>query len=163
MPEYTGKAALLADINDGYTKFKAQLAPLSEEQLTTPGVNGTWSIKDNIAHLSAWQKIWLARLLAVRDNTHYEEDTIVGLDVDTGNEQLYQQNKTRSLSDVLTEFDTSYQQVAQTLESMTDEQINQPQDWLEGQPVLSYIAGDTVEHYEEHGQIIQAWLDRTHV
>jgi hypothetical protein len=160
MPQYTAKAALLADINDSYTKFKAQLAPLSEEQLTTPGVNGTWSIKDNIAHLSAWLKVLLARLLAARDNTHYEEDAIAGLDVDTGNEQLYQQNKTRSLSDVLTEFDTMHQQVVQTLESMTDEQINQPQDWLGGRPVLDYIPGDTVEHYEEHGQIIQAWLDR---
>jgi hypothetical protein len=163
MPEYTDKATLLADINDSHTKFKAQLAPLSEEQLTTPGVNGTWSIKDNIAHLSAWQKVLLARLLAVRDNTHYEEDTIASLDVDTGNEQLYQQNKTRSLSDVLAEFDSIHQQVVQTVESMTDEQINKPQDWLGGQPVLGYITGDTVEHYEEHGQIIQTWLDRTHV
>lgn len=162
MPEYTGKAVLLADINSSYAKFKAQLAPLSEEQLTTPGVNGTWSVKDNIAHLSAWQEVLLARLLAVRDNTHYE-DTISGLDVDTGNEQLYQQSKMRSLSDVLTEFDAIHQQVVQALESMTDEQINQPQDWLGGRPVLDYIAGDTTEHYEEHGQIIQAWLDRAHV
>jgi len=162
MPAYTDKTALLADINDSYTKFKAQLAPLSEEQLTTPGVNGTWSIKDNIAHLSTWQKVLLARLLAIRDHTHYE-DTTAGLDVDTGNEQFYQQNKTRSLSDVLAELDDSHQQIVQTLGSMTDEQINKPQDWLGGQPVLGYITGDTVEHYEEHGQIIQTWLDRTHV
>ena len=162
MPEYTGKVVLLADINDSYTKFKAQLASLSEEQLTTPGVNGTWSIKDNIAHLSAWHKVLLARLLAVRDLTHYE-DAITGLDVDTVNERFYQQDKTRSLNDVLAEFDTSHQQIVQTLEGMTDEQINKPQDWLGGQPVLSYIAGDTVEHYEEHSQIIQTWLDRVHV
>ena len=159
MPEYTGKAALLANINDSYTKFKAQLAPLSEEQLTTPGVNGTWSIKDNIAHLSAWLKVLLARLLAVRDVTRYEDAT-AGLDVDTLNERFYQQNKTRPLNDVLAEFDTNHQQIVQTLERLTDEQINKPQDWLGGEPVLSFITGDTTEHYEEHGEIIQAWLDR---
>jgi hypothetical protein len=159
MPEYTGKAALLADINDAYTKFKAQLAPLSKEQLTIPGVNGTWSVKDNIAHLSAWHKVLLARLLAVRDVTHYE-DTIAGIGVDTVNEQFYQQNKTHPLNNVLVEFDATHQQIVQTLESLTDEQINKPQIWLGGQPVLSYIAGDTVEHYEEHSQIIQAWLNR---
>jgi hypothetical protein len=159
MPEYTGKAALLADINDAYTKFKAQLAPLSEEQLTIPGVNGTWSIKDNIAHLSAWHKVLLARLLAVRDVTHYE-NTIAGIDVDTVNEQFYQQNKTRSLNDVLAEFDTTHRQIVQTLESLTDEQINKPLDWLVGEPILNFIAGDTVEHYQEHGEIIQAWLNR---
>jgi hypothetical protein len=160
MPEYPGKAALLAEINDAYMKFEAQLAPLSEEQLTTPGVNGTWSVKDNIAHLSAWHRVLLARLLAARDNSSYEDIT-EGLDVETLNEQFYQQNKARSLSDVLTEFDTNHQQIVQTLESMTDEQINKPQDWLGGQPVLSYIAGDTTDHYEEHSQIIQDWLNRT--
>src|SRR5205085_2910940 len=123
---------------------------------------GTWSIKDNIAHLSAWQKVLLARLLAARDNTNCEDIT-AGQDVDTVNEQFYQQNKTRSLSDVLAELDAIHQQIVQTLESMTDEQINKPQDWLGGRPVLDYIAGDTTEHYEEHGQIIQAWLDRAHV
>src|SRR5690348_5097675 len=161
MPEYTDKAVLLADINDSYAKFKVQLAPLSEEQLTTPGVNGTWSIKDNIAHLSAWHKVLLARLQAVRDHTRYES-TFAGLDDDTINERFYLQNKTHSLHDVLTEFDFLHQQVVQTLESMTDEQINKPQDWLGGRPVLDYIPGDTVEHYEEHGQIIQAWSDRAH-
>lgn len=160
MSQYAGKAALLADINNAYTRFKAQLASLSEAQLTTPGVNGLWSVKDNIAHLSAWHKVLLARLQAVRDLTDYEDAT-AGLDMDTLNEQFYQQNRARSLSDVLAEFDTSYQQIVQTLESMTDEQINTPQDWLEGQPILSNITGNTIEHYEEHRQIIQDWLDRT--
>jgi hypothetical protein len=162
MPEYTDKAALLADINDSYAKLKAQIAPLSEEQLTTPGVNSTWSIKDNIAHLSAWQKVLLAKLQAVRDHTRYERP-FAGLDDDTINERFYQQNKTRSLNDVLSEFDTLHQQIVQTLESMTDEQINKPQDWLGGRPVRDYIPGDTVEHYDEHSQIIQTWMDRTQV
>jgi Protein of unknown function (DUF1706) len=51
-------------------------------------------------------------------------------------------------------------EVEQILESMTDEQINKPQDWLGGGSVLSYITGDTVEHYEEHSRIIQTWLNR---
>src|SRR6266704_623411 len=31
------------------------LALLDEAQMTTPCVNGTWSIKDNIAHIVTWQ------------------------------------------------------------------------------------------------------------
>jgi hypothetical protein len=159
MPEYVGKAALLADINAGYTKFKAQLAPLSEEQLTTPGVNGTWSVKDNVAHLSAWHKVLLTRMLAIRDPAHFE-NTRTALDVDTLNEQFYQQNKTCPLNDVLAEFDVTHRQIVQILEELTDEQINQPQDWLNGRSLLSNITGNTVEHYEEHSQIIQDWLNR---
>lgn len=37
------KAELLATIRDGYEQFEALLASLQEEQMTIPGVNGSWS------------------------------------------------------------------------------------------------------------------------
>ena len=55
------KAALLANIQAGYDQLEALLASLSEEQMTIPGVNGSWSVKDNLAHLTAWQSYQAAR------------------------------------------------------------------------------------------------------
>ena len=49
------KAALLAMIQAGYEQLEVLLATLSPEQMTIPGVNGSWSVKDNLAHLAAWQ------------------------------------------------------------------------------------------------------------
>jgi hypothetical protein len=65
MPEPIAKAALLDTIQTGYSQFETLLAPLSEEQMTTPTVNGTWSIKDTIAHLTAWQGYLLNQLQGV--------------------------------------------------------------------------------------------------
>jgi len=55
------KAELLAIIRDGYEQFEDLLASLQEEQMTIPGVNGSWSVKDNLAHLTAWQNYQAAR------------------------------------------------------------------------------------------------------
>ena len=164
MAQTTRKTALLNDIDNAYTRFKALLAPLSEEQLTTSGVNGTWSVKDNIAHLSAWHKVLLARLLAAGNFIHYQEDVTEGMDTESLNERFYQQNKARPLSDVVAEFDATYQRIIQALEDLTEEQLSKPQVWLEGRAAWEVIPGDTIEHYQEHAQIIQAWSNKeTHI
>ena len=56
MTEQMNKTKLLNEMHNGYTAFENLLAPLSETQMTTAGVNGEWSIKDILAHLAAWQK-----------------------------------------------------------------------------------------------------------
>lgn len=60
MSETIEKAALLDNIQEGYKEFEALLAPLSEEQMTVPGVSGRWSVKDTIAHIAAWHGyLWI--------------------------------------------------------------------------------------------------------
>ena len=63
------KAALLANIQAGYDQLEALLASLSEEQMLIPGVNGSWSIKDNLAHLTVWQNYQAARQEGTLDGT----------------------------------------------------------------------------------------------
>ena len=47
IPETVEKDDLVRRIQNGYRQFEAILAPLSEAQMTTPNVNGPWSVKDN--------------------------------------------------------------------------------------------------------------------
>src|SRR5215472_7326695 len=58
------KTDVLDAMRSGYNALEKPLAPLDEAQMTTPGVNGTWSIKDNIAHIVTWQHILRDRLHA---------------------------------------------------------------------------------------------------
>jgi hypothetical protein len=62
MSEQMNKTGLLDAMRTGYTALEKTLAPLDEAQMTTPGVNGTWSIKDNIAHIALPGSIscWIA-------------------------------------------------------------------------------------------------------
>src|SRR5260370_37345932 len=109
MAEQMDKASILNELRSKYAALEAILAPLDEAQLTTPGVIGDWSIKDILAHITAWHHRLLARLHAAR---HNEEPTISGPnseeEMDRLNEQFYKANKSRRLADVLGDFRSSY-------------------------------------------------------
>ncbi|GCE19736.1 ClbS/DfsB family four-helix bundle protein [Dictyobacter kobayashii] len=158
MTEQIAKTELLRRMQDGYEQFTALLATLSEEQLTTPHVNGKWSIKDNIAHLSAWQKRVIAVLAAIHNKETTLPNPTPGLSEDEINELYYQANKERSLSDIQNEFATVYQQIKGAVELLSEEELNMPLPQWKDQPVWPNIAGNTFEHYQEHTQIIQNWL-----
>ena len=156
------KAELLSNIQNGYKQFEAILAPLSEAQMTTPSVNGPWSVKDNLAHLTVWQNYLLDQIQGILTNQK-PPDFMPGLSSeDEQNEYIFQQNKDRPLSDVVAKFRASYQLVLAAVQSMSEEALNKPAPWsTSGNPFWSFIAGNTYGHYEEHGGIIQRWLEQS--
>src|SRR5438093_12710598 len=113
------KEQLLEKMCSGYDAFSALLSSLSEAQLTTPGVNDGWSVKDNIAHLSAWQRRQIARNEAVRESVELPDPT-PGMSIDEINELYYQQNKARSLTDVLDEFHETARPFQERVKAMTE-------------------------------------------
>jgi hypothetical protein len=154
------KAELLANIRAGYDQLVALLATLTEEQMTTPGVNGPWAIKDNLAHLAAWQSYQAARQEGILSGTEPPDPT-PGLETeDEINEFYYQQNKDRPVAEILDEFRDSYQRVLAATEALSWEALNKPFPWADNDvPVGAYTMGDTYGHYEAHREIIQRWLD----
>src|SRR3989442_6753194 len=94
MAEQMDKASILDELRSKYVALEALLAPLDEAQMTTPGVIGDWSIKDILAHITAWHHRLLARLHAAR---HNEQPTISGPnseeEFDTLYERIYLQSK----------------------------------------------------------------------
>lgn len=157
MTNQVDRAQILDDIRRDYVRLDTLLGTLSEDQLTTPNVNDSWSVKDNIAHLSAWHRRLIANLQAVKERRKppdlWESD-----DLDEVNAIIYQQNKDRSLTDVQAELHATYRDVVALIESMSNEELNRPLDWLDGQPVSVSIAGNTYGHYQEHIDIIEHWL-----
>lgn len=159
MQEPFNKARLLEAMRRGFAEFEAFLAPLSEQQMTTPGVNDAWSIKDNLAHLVAWQLHALRLLQAVSNNVPPSEQ-YQGMTEEQINEQIYQQHKDFPLSEVQAAFRSTYQQVLESTQNLTQEELEKPQSWLGERPVWPYVVGNTFGHYEEHTQIIRHWLQQ---
>lgn len=160
--EHMDKATLLAKVRSGYDAFEQVLAPLNHQQMTTPGVNSSWTIKDNIAHISSWQRRLITMLDAIVNHVDLPDQALGAEDTDPlitqTNERFYQENKDRSLVDIQQEFSMSAQQIMAYIEAMSDDQLNQPQTWLRKGSVLPYIIGNTYDHYQEHSHIIQRWL-----
>jgi len=162
VPNTIQKSALLEDIRTGYQRLEAIIAPLGAAQMTTPTVNGTWSVKDNLAHLTVWQNHLVSQLEGIRANEK-PPAFMPGLSTENEiNERVYQQNKDRPLASVLADFQVSYQRVLAAVEAMSEEALNAPAPRsTSDNPIWPFIAGNAYEHYAEHGGNIQRWLVTT--
>ena len=164
MAEQIDKASILDQMRTKYAMLEEILTPLDNVQMTTAGVNGDWSIKDVLAHMTAWHYRLLNILHAAGRN---EEPAISGPasdeEVDRLNEHFYQENKLRSLDEVLNDFRSSYLQIVEEVHALNEEDLLDPQRfaWMGGVPLWRVLAGDTYDHYEEHSPSIQAWLAKS--
>ena len=163
MKEQMNKALLLDKMQAGYAEMGDVLAQLDEEQLTAPGVNGVWSAKDVIAHLAAWQRRILDGLrnpASVGSSEETDTDESLSGDEQTNrmNEQFYQENRTRPLTEVLADFRDSYQEMVETVQAMPEEMLigSNTFAWTDGTPLWEYVAGNTYDHYQEHIEPVRA-------
>ena len=84
-------------------------------------------------------------------------------EIDRLNEQFYQQNKSRPLPEVLADSRSTYLQIVETVQTMSDADLADPHrfTWMGGNPLWHLVAGDTYEHYQEHIGPMQQWLAKT--
>jgi hypothetical protein len=165
MEEQMDKTTLLDKIRTRQAEFEALLATLNEDQLTTPGVNGDWSIKDILAHLVAWQKRTLAYLdAAARQGEPGVESISSDAEMNDLNARFYAGNKSRPLADVMTDFKNTSARVVAAVEALSADDLFAPDrfTWLRGDPLWEQVAGNTYEHIDEHIGSIQAWLAASH-
>lgn len=160
MVEQISKSQLFEKIRTKQAEFEELLAPLSETQVITTGVNGAWSIKDIVAHINTWQGVLLNRLYAAASGG--EPTVPQNYNVDDLNERFYQENKARELPDVMAEFRHNYQKILEAVALLSEDDLNNLHrySWWDGEPFWSNIAGDTYEHIDEHIDSIRQWLAR---
>ena len=164
MDEQMTKTKILGLIRSGRETLEAMLDQLSETQMTQPSVENAWSVKDILAHITDWEKRmvqWIEESL--QDKT--PERPAPGMtwdDLDKLNEQTYLANKDRSLDEILVGFHDSCQQSLKVIEALTEEDLLDPNrfEWREGNPLWHMVAANMWEHYQEHRETIDNWLER---
>jgi hypothetical protein len=151
------KAELLTMIRTARAKWERLLAQIPSAWLTEPGVAGEWSIKDIIAHIT-WgerENIGVVRAHAVVGSELWQ------LSEDARNAAVFEQNRARSLEEVLSESMRVFEEYMAAVESLTEEELNDPSGFP-GTPAgwRPWRMLYDPNHYEEHGQSIAAWLAR---
>jgi hypothetical protein len=153
------KTELLDQIRSEHGLLEATLSRLSHAQMLLPGVDGEWSVKDALAHISTWER-WMIRWTnsLLRGE---RPDTPEPWDVDRMNAETFARVKKFALADVLEEFRLSYWDSVALAESLNEKQLqtNYPDRWPMG-PLWEGIADNTNRHYKQHRGDIQAWLEK---
>ena len=151
------KTELLQQISDERRALEEVLARLSPAQMLLPGVDGEWSIKDVLAHISAWEQ----RMLDWIGCYMRGEPPVIPLpwDVERMNTEAFTVDKNKTLARVLEEFHQSCRDSLALAEHLTEEQLQTryPDTWPMG-PLWLGVAANTNFHYEEHRSDIETWL-----
>jgi len=161
MSDPTNKAELLEQMQGGYASFETLLASLSAQQRSEPGVNGKWAVKDILVHLTVWQTRVSVRLEAI---ARHEEAALDLIDTDEKmnafNDATFAANRARPLSEVEAEFRAAVERLRVNVEKADERDLFEPGHfaWLDDGMLWQSVAGNTIEHYDEHVPVIKAWL-----
>jgi hypothetical protein len=162
MDEQISKKEMLDLIRSEWKALWSVLKPLSREQMIQPGVESSWSVKDILAHITAWERRmvqWLEESL----RGEVPERPAPGMswdDLDGLNEQIYRENKDRPLDGVLADSRKSHEESLKVVEAMAEEDLIEPDrfGWRGGDPMWHMVAANTWWHYKEHCETITSWL-----
>ena len=152
------KEALVEQIREAHQALLQYTQGLSDEELVAPAGGGTWSWKDTLAHIAAWEQILV--------HFHIEGkpfDEVLGMDgaryrmtsFDVVNQHLYELYKDLSVDEVKVLCLEAHERVLAALDEFPEEFLHQPHPELSTGEAASvhwieYIAANTYEHYEEH-------------
>jgi hypothetical protein len=163
------KSELLNWLQEEYQQWEALLDEIGPERMEQPGVNGDWTMKDIIAHLTGWQPRVNAHLQAAERGESEPPPTWPGhlQSDDEINAWIYESNRGRSLREVLDESRQVFQQLLDVVEGLPEdvriEQVHQGARvyhlvWLNGQ---RFQPGEFFDHFhDDHEPDIRAWLGR---
>lgn len=160
MPEkitYITQTDLLERIQTDRSSFASLWENLSDTQMTErPGPQNDWSVKDLIAHIVWWENTVMSRvknILAGKDATRSET-------IDEINERVFQENKDRELSIILSEFNANLPKLESLISRLSDEQINDPNLVnIKDRALRDYLIGDTFGHYDMHREDLQHFVE----
>jgi hypothetical protein len=162
MSTNTSKAQLLSDLSDEQAYWEALLQDIGEDHMTQPGVAGEWSIKDIVAHLTAWRRRTVGRFqAALRHEPTPTPFWPPNLQTDDEiNGWIYAADRDRSLADVLSDSRDVFGQLVEALDAFPEADLLDPErfPWLEGEPLTA--AALFGHFHEEHEPDMRAWLDR---
>lgn len=158
---YLNKQEILDRIQTEHQRLEQNLDRLSDEQMTTPGVVGDWSVKDLLAHLTDWEQRFLDWYKAgLRGEVpSMPAPGISWSELDVLNQQIYQRHRDRDLSNVRHEFQRSYQQIVETVRQMPEEAMFEVgrYAWLGQSNLVAYVLANTANHYRWAKGQIRGW------
>lgn len=156
---------VLTQLREKYEALERLIDEISEEEAIESGVQAHWSIKDILAHLTAWDKRgmkWISDALAGTPPA-MPEPNVTWTGRHKLNEQTYQENLHIPFDTILDQYRITFNDLLELLEEMTDE------EWHRLTPIVhKYGMGDPIpigelahwrlQHLITHSKPIEQWL-----
>ena len=161
------KQQMLAALRDVFHRWEGLLAGMSEEQVSTPRAPSALSIKDELAHLRAWQQRSIARLEAALHGGEpqappwmTQSDPEAPGELDRTNERIFEMHRRQSWASVHRDWRDGFLRFLELCEAVPEADLLAPgkYPWLEGYPLMAVLQGSHDHHREEHLEPLLEWL-----
>lgn len=152
------KMQIINILGEELGRWDEVLAGLSETQLTAPLPPSTWSVKDVIAHLMAWQQISIARLQAAQlgsepvfPNWLAGRDPESEEDLEQFNARIYATYCEQPWSRVYQNWRDGFLRFLKLGQEIPEKDLldTEKYPWLKGYALLAVLQG-SCEHHREH-------------
>jgi hypothetical protein len=150
------KAKLIATLTHDRQQLLADLEPLSTEQLNAEDVVGTWSIKNVLAHLTAWENTVIGflpdRIATGKRPTIYNQ-----ISEDEENAQVVQSAAHLTPQEQLATFASAREDLLHLVDSFDEATLDRDHPWPSWDgTVAEYILAGVGDHEREHREAILA-------
>src|SRR4051812_26591895 len=151
---------LITALEEARAKLDASIEGLGPDELTGPGPLPDWSIKDLLAHVTAWAVDLLTNLGKAQRGQKPERTQWNTAQILEQNEAWHRAFKDRPLERVLADYDGVHLQLLRAVRNLKDAELEAPTAWLQGRPLYQYFVDHVVVHENEHAAEVAEWRNR---
>jgi hypothetical protein len=148
---------LLAEIDAGWRRLAAAVRGLSEAELMQPGAVGEWSVKDVIAHVTAWEQEGARRIDAILHgegaSLHWHDSRE---EEDAFNAASVARSAASPVSAVVQSLEDAHRDFVGLIAAFGDE-LTRPEVSIRAE---EWLPGWTYLHYQEHVPQILEFRER---
>jgi hypothetical protein len=160
------KGQILIYLKQVFIQWQDLLASLNQEQINRQITPSTWTIKDIMAHMWAWQQGSFARMQAARQDSQptYPDWWLANSpdpekDLDRTNAWIYQANRDKPWDSVYSLWRDQFQRYIELTGSLAERDLLTPgrYTWM-GTYAIADSCLSSIEHHQEHFDALQDWL-----
>lgn len=141
-------------------RWNALLAEVGAERMEIPGVEGEWSVKQLVAHLTWYEQAVVDGARQVMSTGSFTRRRRGDLSLDDQNAQIAAESQSRPLGDVLAEAEGVFHELLAMIAASPEELLNDPRRVGLPDDVVPWMlmANNSYAHYREHEAVIRTWL-----
>jgi len=148
-------AELRRDLDAAREDLSAALEAADPTLLTVPGLVGTWSARELVAHLAHWAD-WASTCLEAAAVGRLDGLASDNWDVDGQNADVADEVASLTMSAVRDREAASYERLVDGLSALDPALLDMPAPW--GGTVDTIVVENGPGHYAEHAEHVRAWF-----
>lgn len=143
---------LLEQVRASHAKLTAALDGLTDEEAVRAGLNPEWSVKDALAHITAWELEGAEVVRQIQQGT-YERKPFNQEIIDRFNAEAVESRRGLTMGQARGEFDEAHAAFVRLLEAL-------PEEVDERAPVYKFTEAVAIRHHAHHAAQIEEWKKR---